>query len=104
MTASDRTGLPADLAPLVSDLRYFSAWHGAQLAYWDDSGLHNPKTPDHEPDEFGPLSHVSICSLVLSTGAVVIGSAGPGHPIPSRRRAALRDAVAKARCALHSPT
>lgn len=103
MTTSDRTGLPPDVAPLVADLRYFTAWHGAQLAYWDDSGLHNPKTPDNEPDEFGPLSRVSICSLLLHSGAVVLGSVGPGSDcaqpfdVMAGRAAALDDAITKAR-------
>ena len=98
--------LPADLAPLVLDVRHFTAWEGAQLGYWNDSGPHNIKTPAGEPDEFGPLSHTSVCTLVLQCGAVALGSAGPaaGPDALARRIAALSDAVAKARTLLHGPT
>ena len=91
--------LPADLAPLVTDLRHFTAWEGAQLGYWNDSGPHNIKTPDGEPDEFGPLGRVFICSLLLHSGAVVLGAVGPARAddVHAGRAAALQSAITKAR-------
>lgn len=91
--------LPPDLSPLVADLRHFTAWEGAQLGYWNDSGPHNIKTPDGEPDEFGPLGRVFVCSLLLHSGAVVLGAIGPtkAFDVQQGRAAALHEAIAKAR-------
>ncbi len=64
---------PADIEANIVDERYFTAWDGAQLAYWADSDPENPKSADGEPKKDGPLSLLTFCVLVLKNGFTVIG-------------------------------
>lgn len=71
---------PGDIAANVVDERYFTAWEGAQLAYWGDSDPKNPKTLAGEPDKHGPLSLLTFCVLVLRNGFTVTGESACASP------------------------
>ena len=59
---------PADVEDNIAETRYFTAWEGAQLAYWIDSDPENPKPIEGEPKKDGPLSLLTFCVLVLNNG------------------------------------
>ena len=61
--------------PDIADCRYFTAWEGAQLAYWGDSDTANPKPVSGQPDPHGPLGQLTFCVLVLASGETVTGQA-----------------------------
>ena len=71
---------PADIEGSIVDERYFSAWEGAQLAYWADSDPDNPKSEEGAPKQDGPLSLLTFCVLVLRNGFTVTGESACASP------------------------
>lgn len=71
---------PDDIQAAIKDVRYFTAWDGAQLAYWGDSDPKNPKPMEGEPDKSGPLSLLTFCVLVLRNGFTVTGESACASP------------------------
>lgn len=71
---------PADLAANITDAYYFTAWEGAQLAYWGDSNPEDPKLTEGEPDKNGPLALLTFCVLVLKNGFTVTGESSCASP------------------------
>ena len=71
---------PADIEANIASEYYFTAWEGAQLAYWGDSDPENPKLAEGEPDRNGPLSLLTFCVLVLRNGFTVTGESACASP------------------------
>ena len=71
---------PADIEANIADERYFTAWEGAQLAYWSDSDPENPKSEAGAPAKGGPLSLLTFCVLVLKNGFTVTGESACASP------------------------
>ena len=71
---------PADIEANIAECWYFTAWHGAQLAYWSDSDPLNPKPLEGEPKVDGPLSLLTFCVLVLRNGFTVTGESACASP------------------------
>ena len=71
---------PDDIEANIADERFFTAWEGAQLAYWGDSDPDNPKTEEGQPDKNGPLSLLTFCVLVLRNGFTVTGESACASP------------------------
>lgn len=71
---------PADIEANIADERYFTAWEGAQLAYWGDSNPENPKPEAGAPAKDGPLSLLTFCVLVLKNGFTVTGESACASP------------------------
>ena len=71
---------PADIEANIVQEYYFTAWEGAQLAYWGDSDPENPKLAEGEPDRNGPLSLLTFCVLVLRNGFTVTGESACASP------------------------
>ena len=71
---------PADVDSNIVDERYFTAWQGAQLAYWSDSDPLDPKPAEGEPDKDGPLSLLTFCVLTLRNGFTVTGESACASP------------------------
>lgn len=71
---------PADIEANIADERYFTAWEGAQLAYWSDSDPENPKPEEGAPNPDGPLSLLTFCVLVLRNGFTVTGESACASP------------------------
>lgn len=68
---------PSDIEASIADERYFTAWEGAQLAYWGDGKV---KSTDGQPDQDGPLSRLTFCVLVLKNGFTVTGESACASP------------------------
>ena len=64
---------PYDIKAEIVSEHYFTAWEGAQLAYWSDSDPANPKPEDGAPSKDGPLPLLTFCVLVLQNGFTVTG-------------------------------
>ena len=64
---------PADIEANIASEHYFTAWEGAQLAYWGDSDPEDPKPEEGEPAKDGPLSLLTFCVLVLRNGTKIVG-------------------------------
>ena len=71
---------PADIEANIADSRYFTAWEGAQLAYWGDSDPENPKSEEGAPKKDGPLGLLTFCVLVLRNGFTVTGESACASP------------------------
>lgn len=71
---------PDDLKANIVGEYYFTAWQGAQLAYWADSDPANPKPVEGEPDKNGPLGLLTFCVLVLRNGFTVTGESACASP------------------------
>lgn len=71
---------PSDIEANIADERYFTAWEGAQLAYWGDSDPANPKPEAGAPAKNGPLSLLTFCVLVLRNGFTVTGESACASP------------------------
>lgn len=71
---------PKDIEANIASEHYFTAWQGAQLAYWADSDPENPKSTEGEPDADGPLSLLTFCVLVLRNGFTVTGESACASP------------------------
>lgn len=71
---------PADIEENIASEHYFTAWQGAQLAYWSDSDPKNPKPEEGAPNPDGPLSRLTICALVLKNGFTVTGESACASP------------------------
>ena len=71
---------PGDLAANITSEHYFTAWDGAQLAYWGDSDPENPKPEDGAPKKDGPLALLTFCVLVLKNGFTVTGESACASP------------------------
>ncbi|GHC72700.1 hypothetical protein GCM10007320_08750 [Pseudorhodoferax aquiterrae] len=87
------------LASVIASEHYFTAWEGAQLAYWGDSDPANPKPAEGQPDKDGPLGLLTFCVLVLRNGFTVTGESACASPenfnAEIGRRIARENAVAK---------
>jgi hypothetical protein len=90
---------PADVEANIASEHCFTAWQGAQLAYWADSDPANPKPIEGEPDRNGPLGLLTICVLVLRNGFTVEGVSACASPenfdADIGRRVARQNAVNK---------
>ena len=64
----------------IASEHYFTAWEGAQLAYWGTSDPANPKQLGGEPNKNGPLSLLTFCVLVLQNGFTVTGESACASP------------------------
>ena len=71
---------PADIEANIVSEHYFTAWEGAQLAYWGDSDPEDPKPEEGEPAKDGPLSLLTFCVLVLRNGFTVTGESACASP------------------------
>ena len=71
---------PADIEANIIDCRYFTAWEGAQLAYWSDSDPENPRSEEGSPKKDGPLGLLTFCVLVLRNGFTVTGESACASP------------------------
>lgn len=71
---------PSDIEANIASEHYFTAWQGAQLAYWADSDPDNPKPTEDEPDQNGPLALLTFCVLVLRNGFTVTGESACASP------------------------
>ena len=71
---------PADIEANIASEHYFTAWEGAQLAYWGDSDPEDPKPEEGEPAKDGPLSLLTFCVLVLRNGFTVTGESACVSP------------------------
>ena len=71
---------PADIEANIASEHYFTAWEGAQLAYWGDSDPEDPKPEEGEPAKDGPLSLLTFCVLVLHNGFTVTGESACASP------------------------
>lgn len=81
---------PLQVEASIAEEHYFTAWQGAQLAYWSESSPFNLKPEEGEPDRDGPLGLLMLCILVLCDGRVAIGEhacAGPEYFQYGRERA-----------------
>lgn len=65
--------MPADVEASIASEHYFTAWEGAQLAYWGDSDPEDPKPEEGEPAKDGPLSLITFCVLILKNGHRIVG-------------------------------
>jgi hypothetical protein len=90
---------PADIEAAIVDERYFTAWEGAQLAYWGDSDPDDPKDEAGAPAPDGPLGLLTFCVLVLRNGFTVTGESACASPenfnAEIGRKIARQNAVAK---------
>lgn len=71
---------PTIIEQAIVSEHFFTAWEGAQLAYWGDSDPENPKPMEGEPDKQGPLSLLTFCVLVLQNGFTVTGESACASP------------------------
>ena len=71
---------PAVIQRTIKSEHYFTAWEGAQLAYWGDSDPKNPKPKAGEPEKDGPLSLLTFCVLILQNGFTVTGESACASP------------------------
>ena len=71
---------PADVEASIASEHYFTAWEGAQFAYWGDSDPEDPKPEEGEPAKDGPLSLLTFCVLVLRNGFTVTGESACASP------------------------
>lgn len=71
---------PADIEGNIASEHYFTAWEGAQLAYWGTSNPEDPKPTGGQPDQNGPLSLLTFCVLVLRNGFTVTGESACTSP------------------------
>lgn len=71
---------PADIEANIVREHYFTAWQGAQLAYWADSDPKNPKPESGEPSSDGPLGRLTFCVLELRNGFTVTGESACASP------------------------
>ena len=71
---------PADIQANIVSEHYFTAWQGAQLAYWGDSDPEYPKPEDGAPNASGPLGLLTFCVLVLRNGFTVTGESACASP------------------------
>ena len=70
----------ADIQNAISSVHFFTAWEGAQLAYWSQSNPDNPRPIKGQPDKNGPLSLLTFCVIVLKNGFTVTGEAACASP------------------------
>lgn len=71
---------PADIEANIASARFFTAWEGAQLAYWSYSDPVDPKPLSGERASDGPLSLLTFCVLVLRNGFTVTGESACASP------------------------
>lgn len=71
---------PGDIEANISEEHYFTAWEGAQLAYWSDSDPDSPKPEEEAPDKGGPLGLLTFCVLVLRNCFTVTGESACASP------------------------
>ena len=76
---------PADIEANIVREHYFTAWQGAQRAFWDEA----PKNCNFvaleqyavdEPNRDGPLGLLTFCVLVLKNGFTVTGESACASP------------------------
>ena len=74
---------PADIEANISECHYFTAWQGAQRAFWDNSPDDERVLEDYaksEPDRDGPLGLLTFCVLILRNGFTVTGESACASP------------------------
>lgn len=77
---------PADIEANVVECHYFTAWQGAQRAFWDEASKYctDAAALDEyaldEPREDGPLGLLTFCVLVLRNGFTVTGESACASP------------------------
>lgn len=75
----------ADIEANIASEVYFTAWEGAQFAFWcraakDASDAELATYAEGEPDRDGPLGLLTICVLVLKNGFTVLGESACASP------------------------
>lgn len=87
---------PADIEANIASEHYFTAWDGAQLAYWR---VYETGKLENQPDNSGPLSLLIFCVLILRNGFTVTGESACASPenfdAEIGRKIARANAVAK---------
>jgi len=76
---------PADIEANVVECHYFTAWQGAQRAFWDEAPKHCDDAALEEyaigePHQTGPLGLLTFCVLVLRNGFTVTGESACASP------------------------
>lgn len=76
---------PADIEANIASEHYFTAWEGAQLAFWSSAPEDAPDGKldayaDGAPDREGPLGLLTFCVLVLRNGFTVTGESACASP------------------------
>ena len=71
---------PALIAAVIVGEHFFTAWEGAQLAFWSDSDPENPKLESDAPVKAGPLGLLTFCVLILRNGFTVTGESACASP------------------------
>lgn len=74
-----------DIEGNIASEVYFTAWEGAQFAFWcraakDASDVELATYAKGEPDRDGPLGLLTICVLVLKNGFTVLGESACASP------------------------
>jgi hypothetical protein len=76
---------PADIEANIVECYYFTAWQGAQRAFWDEApeNCNDAALAQYaldEPNRDGPLSLLTFCVLVLRNGFTVTGESACASP------------------------
>ena len=88
IVAKNASVTPADIASVITKEYYFTAWEGAQLAYWSElednqdteDDVENDEAIENEPPKDGPLGLLTFCVLVLKNGFTVTGESACASP------------------------
>lgn len=69
---------PADIEANIAECYYFTAWQGAQRAFWDEApeNCNDAALAQYalnEPNRDGPLGKITVCVLVLRNGFTAVG-------------------------------
>ena len=95
---------PADIEANIAECYYFTAWQGAQRAFWDEvpkdcNDVALEQYAFGEPHQNGPLGLLTFCVLVLRNGFTVTGESACASPenfdAELGRKIARQNAVAK---------
>lgn len=70
---------PDHIDSVIVSEHFFTAWEGAQLAYWSPENS-DQKTTEGEPKKDGPLGLLTFCVLVLKNGFTVTGESACASP------------------------
>ena len=76
---------PADIEANIAECYYFTAWQGAQRAFWDEvpkdcNDVALEQYAFGEPHQNGPLGLLTFCVLVLRNGFTVTGESACASP------------------------
>ena len=76
---------PADIEANIAECHYFTAWQGAQRAFWDGApeNCNDVALAQYaldEPNRGSPLGLLTFCVLVLKNGFTVTGESACASP------------------------